>query len=41
MAKTKVAHDNKRSPNRSAQYPVRRNGVVYIVVKSFDKKQEA
>lgn len=41
MAKTVVNHNNKRSPNRSAQYPVRRNGVTYIIVKSFDNKQEA
>ena len=41
MAKTKVAHGDKRSPNRSAQYSVRRNGVTYIVVKSYDNKQEA
>jgi len=42
MARTKVAHGEKRSPNRSAQYPVRRNGVTVIIRKSFDKnKQEA
>lgn len=37
MAKTVAKHNNKRSPNRSAQYPVRRNGVTYIVTRSFDK----
>ena len=41
MAKTKISHDKVRSPNRSAQYPVRRNGVTYIIVKSFDNKQES
>lgn len=41
MAKKKVSHGKARSPNRSAQYPVRRNGVTYIIVKSYDNKQEA
>jgi hypothetical protein len=40
MAKTTTVHNRARSPNRSAQYPVRRNGVIYIVVKSHDNKQE-
>ena len=39
MAKTKISHDKVRSPNRSAQYSVRRNGVTFIVVKSFDKQE--
>lgn len=41
MAKTKISHDKVRSANRSAQYLVRRNGVAFIIRKSFDNKQEA
>jgi hypothetical protein len=39
MAKTNTAHNKARSPRRSAQYPVRRNGVIFIVVKSYDNKE--
>jgi hypothetical protein len=39
MSKTKVAHNNKQHHNRSIQYPVHRNGVVFIVVKSNDKQE--
>jgi hypothetical protein len=41
MAKTTTAHNKARSPNKSAEYIVCRNGKLMIVIKSFDKKQEA
>lgn len=40
MAKTKVTHGKVRSPNRSFQILVCRNGQLYAIVKSNDKQED-